>query len=278
MVDAKIKESTQSMDALEAKNLCPLCLQPLSSDYRQELFKRLEQEASELKERIGELASNTEELERTRTIVSSVTSNIELTLSRVEEAEKQLEEERSLLSKASGEFEEMQREERRVRERLARLRKEVGEFDVSQLDEAQRLRDVAFEEYSKIKYALQTVESQKREISLRIDALKERLEGAEKKVDRLLKVQKILELVKEIRVAYRSIQPKLRSEFITYLERMVQQELDELMGFENALLNVRIDENYTPFIESPGGHELPRFRLQARYRSVDHAVAAWTWA
>jgi len=36
---------------------------------------------------------------------------------------------------------------------------------------------------------------------------------------------------------------------------MVQQELDELMGFENALLNVRIDENYTPFIESPGGHE-----------------------
>jgi len=255
MVDAKIKESTQSMDALEAKNLCPLCLQPLSSDYKQELFKRLDGEASELKERIGELASNADELERTRTIVSSVTSNIELTLSRVEEAEKQLGEERSLLSKASGEFEEMQGEERRVRERLAGLRKEVGEFDVSQLEEAQRLRDVAFEEYSKIKYALQTVESQKREISLRINALKERLEGAEKKVDRLLKVHKILELVKEIRVAYRSIQPKLRSEFITYLERMVQQELDELMGFENALLNVRIDENYTPFIESPGGHE-----------------------
>jgi len=180
MADAKIKESTQSMDALEAKNLCPLCLQPLSSDYKQNLFKRLEEEASELKERLGELESNAHELERTRTIVSSVTSNIQLTLSRIEESQKQLEEEGSLLSKASREFEEMQREEQRVRESLAGLRKEIEEFDVSQLDEAQKLRDVAFEEYSKIKYALQTVESQKREISLRIDALKERLESAEK--------------------------------------------------------------------------------------------------
>jgi len=255
MVDAKIKESTLSIDSLEAKNLCPLCLQPISSDYKQGLFKRLEGEANELKERIDELKSNTQELEGTRMIISSVTSNIQLTLSRIEETEKQLEGERSLLSTASGEFEEMQREEQRARERLSGLRKEIGEFDVSQLDEAQKLRNVAFEEYSKIKYALQTIESQKREISLRIDALRERLESAEKKVDRLLKVEKILELVKEIRVAYRSIQPKLRSEFITYLESMVQQELDELMGFENTLLNARIDENYTPFVESPDGHE-----------------------
>ncbi|MDH5687776.1 MAG: SMC family ATPase [Candidatus Bathyarchaeota archaeon] len=255
MVDAKIKESTLSIDSLEAKNLCPLCLQPISSDYKQGLFKRLEGEANELKERIDELKSNTQELEGTRMIISSVTSNIQLTLSRIEETEKQLEGERSLLSTASGEFEEMQREEEKDRERLAGLRREIGEFDVSQLDAAQKLRDVAFDDYSKIKYALQTVESQKKEISLRIDALRERLESAEKKVDRLLKVEKILELVKEIRVAYRSIQPKLRSEFITYLERMVQQELDELMGFENTLLNARIDENYTAFVESPDGHE-----------------------
>jgi exonuclease SbcC len=255
MANTRIKESTQSMEALEAKNLCPLCLQPLSSDYKQDLFHRLKEEASELKERLTELESNTEELEGTRTIVSSVTSNIQLTLSRIEETEKQLEEERNFLSKASEEFEQIQDEEQRVRERLARLRKEIEEFDVSQLDEAQKLRDVAFEEYSQIKYALQTVESQKREISLRIDAFKERLESAEKKVDRLLKVQKILALVKEIRVSYRSIQPKLRSEFITYLERMVQQELDELTGLENTLLNARIDENYTPLVESPDGHE-----------------------
>jgi len=255
MADAKIMESAQSMDALEARSLCPLCLQPLSPDYKQDLFKRLEEGTSELRQRLGELESNTEELEKTRTIVSSVASNIQLTLSRIEETERQLQEEHSLLSKASGEFEEMQREEEKDRERLAGLRREIGEFDVSQLDAAQKLRDVAFDEYSKTKYALQTVESQKREISLRIDALRERLESAEKKVDRLLKVEKILELVKEIRVAYRSIQPKLRSEFITYLERMVQQELDELMGFENTLLNARIDENYTPFVESPDGHE-----------------------
>ncbi|MDH5441486.1 MAG: SMC family ATPase, partial [Candidatus Bathyarchaeota archaeon] len=127
MVDAKIKESTLSIDSLEAKNLCPLCLQPISSDYKQGLFKRLEGEANELKERIDELKSNTQELEGTRMIISSVTSNIQLTLSRIEETEKQLEGERSLLSTASGEFEEMQREEEKDRERLAGLRREIGE-------------------------------------------------------------------------------------------------------------------------------------------------------
>ena len=85
-----------------------------------------------------------------------------------------------------------------------------------------------------------------------MDVLKERLENAERKINRLLKIENILEVAKEIRVAYRSIQPKLRSEFITYLERIVQQELDELTGYENTLWNVRIDEKYTPFIESNG--------------------------
>ena len=255
MVEKAIEEATQRLDSLVKENQCPLCLQNLTSDYKQNLFERLQRGNEEKKERLNELQRNAEELERIRTIVSSVASNLQLTLTRIDEAEKQLEEERRIRLEASKEFEERQREEREVRERLATLRKEIGEFDISELEEAQRLRDMALDGYSKIKYALQTVESQKREISLRMESLKERLESVEQKVNRILKVEKILELGREIRVAYRSIQPKLRSEFITYLERIVQQELDELMGFENALLNVRVDEKYTPFIESPGGHE-----------------------
>ncbi|MFQ6095823.1 MAG: AAA family ATPase [Candidatus Bathyarchaeia archaeon] len=255
MVEKQIEEATQRMENLMKENRCPLCLQNLTPDYKRNLFERLQRETGERKERLNELQRNAKELERIRTVVSSVSSNLQLTLARMEEAKKQLEEDRRLLQEASIEFEQMQREEREVRQRLGALRKEIGEFDISELEKSQRLRDLAFEEYSKIKYALQTAESEKKEISLRMETLKERLEIAEQKVNRILKVETILELAKEIRVAYRSIQPKLRSEFITYLERIVQQELDELMGFENASLNIRVDEKYTPFVESPGGHQ-----------------------
>jgi len=254
-VEKEIRETNQKMKTLTKENKCPLCLQTLTPNYKQSLFKKLQQETEERKERLSELERNAEELERMRTIVSSAASNLQLTLTRIEEAEKQLEEEQRTLQDLSKEFEERQREERELREKLTAIRMEIGKFDITELKEAQRIRDTAFDEYSKIKYAIQTVESQKRDISSRIESLKERLENAEKKVNRILKVGKILELVREIRSAYRSIQPKLRSEFISYLERIVQQELDELMGFENTSLNVRIDENYTPFIESPDGHE-----------------------
>ncbi len=253
--EKEVERTTQRISNLIKESRCPLCLQLLAPTYKRDLIRKIQQETDEHKERLNELERNAEELERIRTIMSSVVSNLQMTLMRVEEAEKQLEEEHRFVSGVSKEFEEKQHEEEETRRQLEALRREISQFDLTQLEEAQMLRNAASDKYSSIKYALQTVESQKREISLRMDGLKERLENAERKVERVLKVEKILVIVKDIRGAYRSIQPKLRSEFVTYLERIVQQELDELMGFENSLLSVKIDENYTPFIESQGGHE-----------------------
>jgi len=254
-VGKEVERATQRISNLIEESLCPLCLQPLTSSYKQDLIKRLQQETSENEERLNELERNAKELEKMRNIVSSAVSNLQITLSRVEEVENQLEDEKRLLSNASREFEDKQREEEEARRQLVTLRKEISAFDVTELEEAQRLQKAAYDEYVKVKYALQTVGGQKREISLRMDGLKERLENAEQKVERILKVAKILEVVKDVRGAYRGIQPKLRGEFVTYLERIVQQELDELMGPENTLLSVNIDEEYTPFVQSPGGHE-----------------------
>jgi len=250
-----IEEKAQRISNLIRESRCPLCLQSLSPGYKQDLIEKLQQETDERKERFDELERDAKELERMRNIMSSVVSNLQMTLTRVEEVERQLEEERRLLLGVSREFEDKQREEEDARRQLTALRKEISEFDMSKLEVAQRLQRTAHEEYTKIRYALQAVESQKKEISLRMDGLKERLESAEQKLERILRVDKILDVVKEVRGAYRSIQPKLRSEFVTYLERIVQQELDELMGPENMLLSVKIDETYTPFIESQAGHE-----------------------
>ena len=88
------------------------------------------------------------------------------------------------------------------------------------------------------------------------------------KMERIKKTGKILELTGEIRQAYRSIQPKLRSEFINYLERIVQQVLDELMGDESHTLTVRIDEKYTPLMESEDGYEREISNLSGGERTL----------
>jgi len=255
LVGKEIEKATQRISTLIKESRCPLCLQLLTPTYKQDLVAKLQQETAEHKERLSELQRDSSELERMRNIVSAVASNLQMTLTRVEEIDKQLEEEHRFLAALSKEFEDKQREEENARRQLANLRKEISQFDMTELEKAQRLQRAVHGEYTKITYALQTVESQKREISLRMDSLKERLERAEKKADRLLSIRKILEIANEIRGAYRSIQPKLRSEFVTYLEKVVQQELEELMGPEDTLPNVRISQDYTPVVESQGGHE-----------------------
>jgi len=99
------------------------------------------------------------------------------------------------------------------------------------------------------------MERRKEDIGLRMDDLKERLDHAHQKIGRMEKIEKILEVIDTVRGAYRSIQPKLRSEFVTYLQRTVQQELDELVGPAGPSLTVKIDETYTPFVSGEEGYE-----------------------
>ena len=67
------------------------------------------------------------------------------------------------------------------------------------------------------------------------------------------KIKRTVEILSAIRDAYRSIQPKLRSEFVKVLRNFVQQVLDSLVGGETPLLNLVIDETYTPYVKSDTG-------------------------
>jgi len=166
------------------------------------------------------------------------------------------------------EFDEKQEEEKKLKSQLSALRLKIMEFDITKLEEAQRLHTSAFEQFSNLKYKAQSIEFQRNEVLLRLESLKERLDVAQKKVERLDRVKKIIELTEEIRQAYRSIQPKLRGEFVTYLERITQQVLDELAGAEGPMLTVKVDENYTPITESEGGYERSVSNLSGGERTL----------
>ncbi len=155
-----------------------------------------------------------------------------------------------------------------LKDRLAKTRSKIGKFDARELERAQELRTSAFDRYSDLKHRAQSIESQKAEILKRLDTLKERLDIAHRKAERLEKVNKIVDLTQEIRQAYRSIQPKLRGEFMTYLERVVQQVFDELTGTEGPMIAVKIDENYTPVTEGEGGYERDISNLSGGERTL----------
>ncbi|MCW4027392.1 MAG: AAA family ATPase, partial [Candidatus Bathyarchaeota archaeon] len=244
--------STQRITNLVKENTCPLCLQALDPEYKDSLMNRLYQETSDSKQRLAELEETTEEFERMRNVVNTVVSRIQTMRTRIEEISRQRESEASLLSASRKRIEE-EREERKMLEgQLAGARFRMAEFDVTELDRAQRLRISAFERYSDLKHRTQSIESQEIEILKRLETLKERLDTAHRKMERLEKVGTIVEHAQEIRQAYRSIQPKLRAEFVAYLERVVQQVLDELTGAEGPMIAVKIDEDYTPIVEGEG--------------------------
>ncbi|MFQ5758512.1 MAG: AAA family ATPase [Candidatus Bathyarchaeia archaeon] len=256
------------ISSLKTENKCPLCLQVLTGDYKEGLLGRLHEENVEGERRLVELQKNLDELEGLHSVVDFVASNLQVLIPRIEEIKIRILEEQESLGKLSTEFEEAQEREKALRSQLNTTRAEITKFDVGELESARKLRDTAFEKYSTTKSRLETMKSRKRDAVLRMDSLKERLDHAQKKVERMETIERLLGVIEDIRGAYRSIQPRLRSEFITYLERVVQRVLDDLVGAEGPMLIVDVDETYTPSMKSEEGYEREVSNLSGGERTL----------
>ncbi|KPV64339.1 MAG: DNA double-strand break repair Rad50 ATPase [Candidatus Bathyarchaeota archaeon BA2] len=264
----EIQTSQNRISSLATENKCPLCLQNLTGDYKKGLLERLHEENAEHEKRLLELQKNLDELEGLHSVVDLVVSNLQALVPRIEEIKGRVAEEREFLNKLSAEFEDAQQQEKRLRGQLSATRAEITKFDVTDLESTRKLRDAAFEQYSATKSRLEMMERSKGDIALRMDDLKERLDHAQQKIEKMEKIEKLLEVIDGIRGAYRSIQPKLRSEFVMYLQRTVQQELDELVGYAGPTLTVKIDETYTPFVSGEGGYEREVSNLSGGERTL----------
>ncbi|MBS7634544.1 SMC family ATPase [Candidatus Bathyarchaeota archaeon] len=263
----EIKRAKQRISSLMRENRCPLCLQDLLPDYKNGLLTRLNQDLSNYERQMRELDENTKELERLRSIALTAFSSLQPIRSRKEEIVRQLEAEKNLLNNASKELEDEERTLESFRRQLADLHSRITEFDYSRLEDAQKSYNDALENYSGLKYKVQNIEAQLKEVNLRLENLRERLDSAQRKVERLEKVKRILMFIEESRQAYRSIQPKIRGDFIRYLERFIQQMMDELTGSEGPMLNISVDEDYTPIIEGEGGYSRGAINLSGGERT-----------
>jgi exonuclease SbcC len=253
--------------SLSLESRCPLCLQPLNEEYKNGLVKRIQEENKERQKTLEQLRIEIEELQRTKTVAAEAFSNLQTLVARAEDLKTRLGEEEKNLSNLSTEFTEKQKLEAELRMQLETIRFEIGRFDMADLEDARVHREQAFRQYYLFESDLRTRENRKKDLLRRLDDVRERIDRAQQKLERMQKIAKTVEVLGAIRDAYRSIQPKLRSEFVKVLRNFVQQVLDSLVG-EVPLLNVLIDDTYTPYIMSESGVEREVSNLSGGERTL----------
>jgi len=251
----------------ETENRCPLCLQPLNDEYKTGMLQRIQAENTERQKTIGQLQSEIVELQRTRNKASEAFSNLQSLTSKTEDLQTRINDEEKGFADLSKQLVEKQNAGVELRGQFEGLRFEISRFDVSDLESARVRREQTFRRYYLAEADLRTKESRKKDLLKRLDEVKERIDWAQQKLERMQKIGKTIAVIGAIRDAYRSIQPKLRGEFVKVLRNFVQQVLDGLVG-EGALLNVAIDDTYTPYIRSESGVEREVANLSGGERTL----------
>jgi exonuclease SbcC len=254
--------------SLEKEDMCPLCIQPLTGDYKTDLMHRIEHENQERQKAINLLRLQVADLQKSKTQASEACTNLQTCITREADLKSRIAEEETNLSHLSEELEQKQRSDGELRSELAAVQLEIGKFNLQDVDAARQQRDQALKQVYAIESDLRAKESRKQDLSRRLDDTKERINQAQEKLDRMQKIQKTAEVLTAIREAYRSIQPKLRGEYVKVLRNFVQQVLDSLVGGETPMLNVVIDESYTPFVKSESGQNREVSNLSGGERTL----------
>jgi len=239
--------------SLSQENKCPICAQSLEGEYKSNLLSRIQQENCEREKTINQLKIEIDCLQKTRIVASEAYSNLQTCVTRAEELKNRLIEEENNLNNLLTEFEEKQKLEADLRLQQEQVQFEISRFDLSELDAARAQREQAFRQYYMLDSDLRTKENRKNDLFKRLDEIKERINLAQEKLERIEKIRRTVDVLGAIRDVYRSIQPKLRSEFVKVLRNYIQQVLDGLVGGEGPMLNVVIDETYTPYVKSEMG-------------------------
>ena len=262
------REDQKRISSLSTENRCPLCLQQLTEEYKNSLMQRIQEENNGRQKTVSQLQHDIEELQQIKNKANDAFSNLQMLAPRVEELKTRINEESQALTELSKEFEEKQKLEKEIRLQLETVRTEINRFDVNQMEAARTRREQAFKQYYLLDSELRTRENRKEDLIKRLDATKERVDQAQRKIERMEKIAKVIEIIGGIRDAYRSIQPKLRSEFVKVLRNFVQQVLDSLVAGEGPLINVLIDETYTPYVKSESGVEREVSNLSGGERTL----------
>ena len=263
-----LRADKKRAESLSMESRCPLCLQSLDGEYKTGLMDRIQQENANRQNTIKQLQGEIEKMQRTKLAANEAFSNLQTLTTRAEDLRMRISEEEKNLGDLAVEVEGKRQLEAELGGQLEALRFEISRFEMSDLEAARTQREQAFTQYYRVEADLRTKENRKKDLMTRLDEVKERIDHAQEKLERMQKIARTVEVLSAIRDAYRSIQPKLRSEFVKVLRNFVQQVLDSLVGGEAPLLNVVVDETYTPYVKSESGADRDVTNLSGGERTL----------
>jgi len=252
----------------EKENLCPVCLQPLKDEYKFAMLLRIKEENADRQGAIKHLQSEIEKLQRTKLTANEAFTNLQTLISRLEDLKLTIKGEEKNLSDLLSEQRQNNEAKGDLQDQLDSVRFEIRRFDIANVEAAKEQREKAVKQFYAMQSELQTKENRKKDLLRSLDLLKERIDLGQQKVERIEKISRTLQVISAIRDAYRSIQPKLRSEFVKVLRNFVQQVLDGLVGGEAPMLNVVVDDTYTPYVKSESGADREVANLSGGERTL----------
>jgi exonuclease SbcC len=252
----------------EKENLCPVCLQPLKDEYKFAMLLRIKEENADRQGAIKHLQSEIEKLQRTKLTANEAFTNLQTLISRLEDLKLTIKGEEKNLSDLLSEQRQNSEAKVDLQGQLDSVRFEIRRFDIANVEAAKEQREKAVKQFYAMQSELQTKENRKKDLLRSLDLLKERIDLGQQKVERIEKISRTLQVISAIRDAYRSIQPKLRSEFVKVLRNFVQQVLDGLVGGEAPMLNVVVDDTYTPYVKSESGADREVANLSGGERTL----------
>ncbi|MDR0493651.1 MAG: SMC family ATPase [Nitrososphaerota archaeon] len=232
---------------------CPVCSQPLMGTYKTDLLQNINQQNTEREKTLNHLRTEVAYLQKNKTAASQAYSDLQTCLTRKTDLEARIIEEETNLKNIIAELETQQHLQAAQHTELQTCHAEIAQFDLSELQAAKDQKDQTLKQYYAVELDLRTKTNRKADLNLHLKDIQDRIDLAQQKLYRIEKISQIIELLSAIRDAYRSIQPKLRSEFVKVLHNFVQQVLDSLVGGETPMLNIAIDETYTPYVKSEAG-------------------------
>lgn len=263
-----MRENHKRISQLTAESRCPTCLQILSEEYKNDLMQRILNENSVFQQEMSQLQHEIEELQQLKTKANNAFSNLRELAIRLDDLNSRMNDESQILTDFLREFDEKCQMKMETQTTLEALRGEICTLDLSELEAARKHREKLLEQYHALQSDLKIRTNRKDDLMRRLDEARERIDLAQQKIERMERITKLAEIVNSIREAYRNIQPKLRKEFVKVLRNFVQQVLDSLVGDEGPMLNVTIDETYTPYVTSEGGAEREVINLSGGERTL----------
>lgn len=232
------------------------------------MLQKIREENDNGHKTLTQLKSEIEELQRIRTQGEDAFLNLQMLATKAEELKKRIDKENQTLNELLREFEERQEAKKEFHSQLMTIQTKISRFDLTELENVKIQREQIFKQYYLLDSELRTKENRKKDLINRLNEIKERIDQAQQKIERIEKISNLVEIISSLRDAYRSIQPILRAEFVKILRNFVQQILDNLLGSEGPLINVLIDETYTPYVKSESGVEREVSNLSGGERTL----------